>query len=832
VDAGTYAEHVAVNKAVSLVGAAGATIDGGGTGTVVTLSASGATVEGFTIRHSGATAGDAGVLVTSVSGCTVKSNTVTNNANGIALVMASGNFVTSNAVSANAFYGIALAGALNNTIDLNAVIGNGLDAIALDNASAVGGDTTTGSTGNLIKGNTISSSRDGIFLGENCDNNQVTGGNALTNIASIGVNAWRSDGHTITGNAIHGAATGVRLLGSSNNTITGNALTVNDMGIKVDASWQVGVWYQSLNNTISGNDLSGNTTYGVETGTEQTAVVVAENNWWGSACGPAAGYVSANVDFTPWWADAAGSLSLSGTETTITAGMTAAQQSAIINCAAPGATITYVAGSYPGGVIVTANEVIIDLNGATVGAGSPAFTIAADDVTILGPGTLDGNHTDPAVLVQTGADNFTLQDVEVKNWEDGVQVAGPVTSLKIVNNYIHNNDDAGLQVDAAPTTGSVVTIEGNLFKANGGNGIETTVALEAEYNSWGAVGGPATGDDASASVDADPWTFAETYIDVDPTAGDQYTRGVVESVPFDVEVRAQAVNVYGFTFKFAFPTNKLVKNSVTLAPPFVGACQELSDLLENEVGYSCYATTPLNGVHSDLIATINFTAQTSLLTGPGPWTALFDVDPVASTAGTANGAKVYLNNVKLAGVDNGRDITDADDGEITVTGIAQYTGFIDVQGRADDSGAVLEVHAASTVGSDLMATATSAKGGAYTTAYASSKLLTVGTTYYFVVDKPRYLTTKIDAGVYVPGKELALRPLTPLSQLVLKGGDAIDDNVIDVSDAGLIGGAYGTTPVCPLTGNCADVNGDGKVDILDLTLMGGNYGLTYSDWAP
>ena len=69
----------------------------------------------------------------------------------------------------------------------------------------------------------------------------------------------------------------------------------------------------------------------------------------------------------------------------------------------------------------------INLNGQTVGPGSPAFTINADDFTLNGPGTLDGGaSSSPGILVNGGADNFILNNVEIKNWADGVEVAGSV----------------------------------------------------------------------------------------------------------------------------------------------------------------------------------------------------------------------------------------------------------------------------------------------------------------------------------------------------------------------------------------------------------------------
>jgi len=303
--AGTYDENVVANKAVTLTGAAGAIIDGAGNGVVVTITTDDVTLQGFTIRNSESAANSAGVFLNGASDCTVANNTITGNANGILMAVGSGNAFTSNVVNTNLAYGIAVVAGTGNTINLNTVTGNGLDAIALENASAVGGPVTAGSTGNFILENTISSNRDGVFLGENCDGNTVDG-NTLSSITSTGVSAWRSDGHTITDNTIGGAAIGLRLLGSSNNTITGNTLSGNAIGVKVDASSQLSILYQSANNAIHQNNLAGTTSFAVNCGVEQTAQVDATMNWWGAATGPATGQVSGNVLTCPWLNDVPG----------------------------------------------------------------------------------------------------------------------------------------------------------------------------------------------------------------------------------------------------------------------------------------------------------------------------------------------------------------------------------------------------------------------------------------------------------------------------------------------------------------------------------------------
>jgi hypothetical protein len=112
-------------------------------------------------------------------------------------------------------------------------------------------------------------------------------------------------------------------------------------------------------------------------------------------------------------------------------------------------------------------------------------------------------------------------------------------------------------------------------------------------------------------------------------------------------------------------------------------------------------------------------------------------------------------------------------------------------------------------------------------------VLQVGTTYWFFVDRDLYLPTYIPGGPWNPNDVLTSRPNTSLATLLLLGGDATNDNLIENGDAACIGSAYGgTTNTCIGTGANSDVNGDGKIDIYDLVLMGGNYTLTYSNWTP
>ncbi|QLQ06873.1 MAG: hypothetical protein HZY76_13055 [Anaerolineae bacterium] len=146
---------------------------------------------------------------------------------------------------------------------------------------------------------------------------------------------------------------------------------------------------------------------------------------------------------------------------------------------------------------------------------------------------------------------------------------------------------------------------------------------------------------------------------------------------------------------------------------------------------------------------------------------------------------------------------------------------MDLQGRPNDSGALIEAKQ----GVIVKANATSVSSGKYTTSYVSPFLLAIGASYDVVVDRALYLPA-------TKSWTLVTRPLTTLSTVILLGGDATNDDIIDIGDATCIGGAYGNPPVGCGSGGSSDVNGDGTTSILDLVLFGGNYGASASPWTP
>ena len=144
VRAGTYYEHVTIDKSLTLIGIIRNTIiDGSGSGNVVTITADNVVLRGFIIQGSGSTGKgillsnanytiitrntinntDTGIHFESSNCATVSRNTITNNSYGIVFIGSSFNDVHRNNLTYND-YGIYLFQSSNNTFYHNNFIDN------------------------------------------------------------------------------------------------------------------------------------------------------------------------------------------------------------------------------------------------------------------------------------------------------------------------------------------------------------------------------------------------------------------------------------------------------------------------------------------------------------------------------------------------------------------------------------------------------------------------------------------------------------------------------------------------------------------------------------
>lgn len=222
VEAGTYYEHLTVNKSVWLVGDTSKTaiVDGSLTGTVVEITASSVNLTGFTIRNSGSGYQNCGVLLSSSSN-TISQNTIENNSgDGIYLLSSSnGNKINNNFVMNNTRTGIYIASD-NNSLEENNVVNNHY------------GVSLHSSYGNDFSDNVIENNDDGVVLSSFSSNNTLIR-------------------NRIAGNVFHGVWLGY----SSNNTLMGNDFSENSFG----------VWLQdnSSSNSLVGNRLTDNQNCGL-----------------------------------------------------------------------------------------------------------------------------------------------------------------------------------------------------------------------------------------------------------------------------------------------------------------------------------------------------------------------------------------------------------------------------------------------------------------------------------------------------------------------------------------------------------------------------------------
>jgi parallel beta-helix repeat protein len=195
---GIYFEHLVVNKSLSIIGENRdfTIVDGNGTGSVITVTASNVTIQSLTINGSGMDANDGGVFLDQSAGDDISQNNLLSNANGIVLSLSSNNVVANNIIRSN---------------------------------------TNDGMLGyfmsyDIISSNIISSNANGIEF-YSCVNNNVFN-NTLSN--EVGILSYSSYSNTISVNTFSNNDVGMSLINSNNNTIYHNNFKNNLQHVYLD----------------------------------------------------------------------------------------------------------------------------------------------------------------------------------------------------------------------------------------------------------------------------------------------------------------------------------------------------------------------------------------------------------------------------------------------------------------------------------------------------------------------------------------------------------------------------------------------------------------------
>ena len=131
--------------------------------------------------------------------------------------------------------------------------------------------------------------------------------------------------------------------------------------------------------------------------------------------------------------------------------------------------------------------------------------------------------------------------------------------------------------------------------------------------------------------------------------------------------------------------------------------------------------------------------------------------------------------------------------------LGSIVGTARLQGRSNHAGTPV------VVGSTVV---TTVANGAFTATDLTSPVYTA------VIARGGYLNRTITNIPVTAGQT------TTVPQLRLRGGDVVQDGVVDIYDLVAVGGNFGTTAAI------ADITGDGAVNIFDLVLVGANFGRT------
>ena len=299
---------------------------------------------------------------------------------------------------------------------------------------------------------------------------------ALHNVANCSLENNTFEVHLSPGSESPGAM--LEIAGVAGLTATGNRFSGETDGVEVlgegdGLGESTGI--RLFNNSFS--DLAGQPIHN-----GATSLVDASGNWWGTNSAAAmTATVGANVDYTPWLdsgTDLSSAIGFQGDFSALWADASSPQagdkhpvQEAIDLVTSPG-VVRLAPGTYAGGIVVDKPGVtLIGSDGTVIAYGSPAVTIAANNVTVSrihaeGAGAGAGTA---GIVVTSGVANPVIQNCEVAHWPgDGIVFEGGVISPTLSANVIEEN--AG---NAILFQGEVVgpTLTGNTIADNTGDAI-------------------------------------------------------------------------------------------------------------------------------------------------------------------------------------------------------------------------------------------------------------------------------------------------------------------------------------------------------------------------
>jgi len=288
---GVYEENIALNKTVTLIGngSANTSLDSGGVGDVVNITADSCNVSGFAIDGNRNGWETSGIQLNSNHNH-IFGNSITRNwDSGIYLLDSHFNSIVDNTIRNNSGAGICLKNACTNTLSNNVVHDNEATGILLSSSDS-----------NMITLNDIRNNQynDGIYLFYS-DATRISN-NTIKDNANHGISLHYSNSNTIADNNVsNNQCDGISLSDSESCILSGNRMTGNSILIKGGYLENWNTHWIERDNTVNGKQVfflknaSGVT---VPTGAGEvilagcTDILVENQDLSGGSCGILVGY--------------------------------------------------------------------------------------------------------------------------------------------------------------------------------------------------------------------------------------------------------------------------------------------------------------------------------------------------------------------------------------------------------------------------------------------------------------------------------------------------------------------------------------------------------------
>lgn len=253
---GNFEENIIVSKSITLVGEDmnDTTIDGGGSGDVISITADDVIIQNLTVQNSGTTGPpdfDSGIDIGNYSQIQIIENNISNNKYGIHMNGARNIDVSNNTIDSNSHLGIGGTNVIASKFSGNSIRENTNYAIYFSSCSQ-----------NYVQNNTITGNDKGIYSITNGSGN-IYAGNTISDNLGIGIWLEIENGDIIAENTIASNSHGIILYNAfpkihacGGNLITDNTIASND---------GIGIWlHGASSNLICRNNISGNNNKGID----------------------------------------------------------------------------------------------------------------------------------------------------------------------------------------------------------------------------------------------------------------------------------------------------------------------------------------------------------------------------------------------------------------------------------------------------------------------------------------------------------------------------------------------------------------------------------------